>query len=528
MRAKSEAQPVRWTQQFLLFSIFFVGLMLLHAPLLRLPYFWDEVGYYIPAARDLYLTGSLIPHSTPSNAHPPLVMAAVAAGWRVAGYSPLVTRTVMLGFSALALLGLWRLSRQVTNPAVAWATTGLVAVYPIFFAQSSMAHLDLAAAAFTFWGLLGYVEDRPARSVLWFSLAAMAKETAILASLALFGWEALTSLLPPKWKEFYPPIDRRTSKPILLLPLVPLACWYAYHYAKTGFLLGNPEFVRYNVAATVNWLRIPFAMGMRLWHLFGYFGLWLLTASAVLAMRRLPVMDDAGVRGRIRVWIQIAFASVIFAYLGFMSAVGGAVLARYMLPVVPLVILILVSTVWRRLRYWRLLVAMIALTFAAGLFTNPPYGFSPEDNLAYRDYIVMHADASRFMALRYPQARVLSAWPASDELSRPWLGYVTRGFSVVRIEDFTAAQIAIAVAASSQFDVAFAFSTKYQPAHPLVEDWPAWQELKEKYFGYHRDLSPEDIAQQLGGRIVFEKKSDGQWVAVIAIERQENARVLGR
>jgi len=42
-----------------------------------------------------------------------------------------------------------------------------------------------------------------------------------------------------------------------LLPVVPLAGWYAYHYAKTGFLLGNPEYFRYNVAATVNPLRIP-------------------------------------------------------------------------------------------------------------------------------------------------------------------------------------------------------------------------------------------------------------------------------
>ena len=54
-----------------------VLLLAAHAPLLRLPYFWDEAGYYIPAARDL-LTGSLIPHSTPSNAHPPLVLAWIA------------------------------------------------------------------------------------------------------------------------------------------------------------------------------------------------------------------------------------------------------------------------------------------------------------------------------------------------------------------------------------------------------------------------------------------------------------------
>src|ERR1700723_3912289 len=74
-KTKSRAAASEWSQQFLLFALFFVGLMLLHAPLLRLPYFWDEAGYYVPAARDLFLTGTLIPHSTVSNAHPPLVMA---------------------------------------------------------------------------------------------------------------------------------------------------------------------------------------------------------------------------------------------------------------------------------------------------------------------------------------------------------------------------------------------------------------------------------------------------------------------
>ncbi|HXX01194.1 MAG TPA: hypothetical protein VEJ00_08275, partial [Candidatus Acidoferrales bacterium] len=62
----------------LTFAIILVTMFLLHAPLLQLPYFWDEAGYYVPAARDLLLTGSLIPHSTLSNAHPPLVLAWLA------------------------------------------------------------------------------------------------------------------------------------------------------------------------------------------------------------------------------------------------------------------------------------------------------------------------------------------------------------------------------------------------------------------------------------------------------------------
>jgi len=512
-----------WVQQFFLFALFFAGLMLLHAPLLRLPYFWDEAGYYVPAARDLFLTGTLIPQSTLSNAHPPLAMAWLALAWRVFGYSTLVTRTAMLAVSAFSLLGLFRLSRIAANLPVAWATTALVAIYPVYFTESSMAQVDLPAAGFTFWALAAYIEDRPWKQVLWFSLAALAKETAILAPLALFGWEVLGHFIRPRWKEILSLESRRPRFVYLLLPVVPLAGWYAYHYLKTGFLLGNPEFFRYNVAATLNPLRVLLALGMRVWQLFGYFGLYLLTLAGLLAMLRPPQLEgkteNAVARPRIPFSMQAAFLSVVLAYLAFMSAVGGAVLARYMLPVVPLVVLALVSTLWRRARYWKLIVGAVAIAFVAGLFSNPPYGFSLEDNLAYRDYVVLHAEASRLLAMRYSGERVLTAWPASDELTRPWLGYINQPFRVARIEDFSVSQIDVAAGVRDRFDVALVFSTKCQPPHVLFENWDAWQRIKEKFFGYHRDLSPEDIAKCIGGTIAYRKDWNGQWIAVIAVER---------
>jgi hypothetical protein len=530
-KTNSQLASFAWSQQVLLFALFFAGLMLLHAPFLRLPYFWDEAGYYIPAARDLFLTGSIIPQSTPSNAHPPLVMAWLALAWRIFGYSTLVTRTAMLALSAFALLGLFRLSRIAANLPVACATTALVAIYPVCFTQCSLAEVDLPAAGFTFWGLAAYVtahnENRPWTQVLWFSLGALAKETAILAPLALFGWELFGYFVrrgskERRWEKILPPEIRPRRFLYLLLPVLPLAGWYVYHYAKTGFLFGNPEFFRYNVAATLNPLRIPFALGMRLWQVFGYFGLYLLTLPGLLAMFRRPRAEN-GVerRPRIPFWMQAAFLSVLLAYLAFMSVVGGAVLARYMLPVVPLVILALVSTLWRRVRYWKLIVGAVAFAFVAGLFSNPPYGFSLEDNLAYRDYIVMHAEASRLLAMRYPGARILTAWPASDELSRPWLGYVGQSFRVLRIEDFSAPQIDVAARVHERFDVALVFSTKYEPPEPLfgIENWDAWQRIKERFFGYHRDLLPEDIAQRLGGNIAYHAERNGQWIAVITTVR---------
>jgi len=520
------AQPqltfATWPQQFFLFALFFLGLMILHAPLLRLPYFWDEAGYYIPAARDLFLTGALIPQSTPSNAHPPLVMAWLALAWRVFGYSTQVTRTAMIAAAAFSLLGLFRLSRLAANLPVAFVTTGLVALYPVWFTQSSLAQVDLAAAGLTFWGLAAYVEDHRWRMTLWFSLAVLAKETAILAPLALFAWEGFARFFRTRsqnhrWSEFFPPENRRTHWFFPLLSIVPLAAWFAYHRAKTGFLLGNPEFFRYNVAATLSPLRIPLAFGMRLWQVFGYFGLYVLTVTGLLALLRPALKDREIARARIPFWIQAALLCVLLAYLAVMSVIGGAVLARYMLPVMPLAVLGCVATLWRRLHYWKLIVAAVAIAFVAGLFSNPPYGFSLEDNLAYRDYVVLHAQAAGFLAVGYPGRRVLTAWPASDELTRPWLGYVSRPFPVSRIDDFSAPQIELAAHGRNFYDVALVFSTKYQPPHPMLEHWAAWQRIKEKYFGYHRDLLPEDIAQQLGGLIVYSKESNGQWIAVIAL-----------
>ncbi len=502
--------------------------MALHAPLLRLPYFWDEAGYYVPAARDLLLTGSPIPHSSVSNAHPPLLMAYLALWWKLAGFAPIVTRTAMLLVSSFALLGLFRLAETLANFEVAATTTILTALYPVFFAQSSLVHLDLAAAGLTFWGLNAYMKDMGWDAAFWFSLASLTKETAILAPLALFAW----SLIPQRWRsrEGRNLSGHKFRQPALLLvPMIPLVAWYVFHYWKTGFVFGNPEFFRYNVEATLQPLRILLALLVRLWQTTGYFHLLLLTLAALLAMWLPPLHDHGGERPRIALEAQFAMLAVVVAYVLAMATVGGAELARYILPAVPLVILVCVSTLWRRVRLWRGVAVIVALMFVAGWFINPPYGFAPEDNLAYRDYIRLHQHAEEFLEARYPMAQVLTAWPASDELTHPYLGYVTRPMRVVRIEHFALEQLMSAADARSNnigsgFEVALVFSTKYEPAHPMLQHWRLWQEWKERFFDYHHDLPPAAAAQVLGGNVVYNDTRNHQWIAVIELERMVDAK----
>lgn len=520
------------------FTFAFLALLALHFPLLRLPYFWDEAGYYVPAARDLLLTGSFIPHTTPSNAHPPLVMAWLALWWKIFGYAPVVTRIAMLAIAAFGLTGLFRLARRLANTDVAIASVICTALYPVFFAQSSMAHVDMAAAAFTFWALDAYLARRCRTMALWFSLAVLAKETAILAPAALFLWEAIWTLAPSlarvipseagssvrgQSSRVEEPAFRFSKLASLAAPIIPLALWYAYHYSRTGFVFGNPEFFRYNVAATTNPLRIFLALLMRLYQSLGYMNLFVLTFLAAFAMRGPALQDGAETRPRIAIPRQLALLAVIAAYVLALSVIGGAVLARYMLPVVSLVIIIFVSTLWRRLSWWRAAICCVAIAFVAGWFINPPHGFSPEDNLAYSDFVRIHQHAAEFLAHRYPHARILTAWPANDELSQPFLGYVSQPMKVLRIEDFTAEELLATrdpmnYDQGERFDVAFVFSTKYDPPRSWFEHWQSWQRWKMRFFGYHRDVPPEAAAQILGGRVVYSEHRHGEWGAVIEME----------
>jgi hypothetical protein len=414
-----------------------------------------------------------------------------------------------------------------------------------------MAHVDLAAAGLTLWGMSEFVDQRRVTAATWFSLAALAKETAILAPLALFAWELVLLKVRPWWdrrlavrqgfgaaQRFGAASQAASAEPALapgvwrsatlLIPLLPLGLWYAYHYACTGFVFGNPEFFRYNVQATLQPTRIFLAFLMRLWQVLVYFSLYLLTIAAMLAMWRPALKDSGGERPRISIGTQLSFLVVVGTYVVAMAVVGGAVLARYMLPAVPLIIIVSVSTLRRRARLWKWIVAIVASAFVAGLFVNPPYGFSIEDNLAYRDYIVMHQRAENFLQGRDPRARVLTAWPASEELTQPFLGYVSRPMRVVRMEDFTAEQLMSVVGLRRDFDVALVFSLKYEPPRPIFGRWHAWLDWKIRFFGYHRDLPPAAAAQILGGHLVYMDSRNGQWIGVIEMDRIEEARAQSR
>jgi len=118
---------------------------------------------------------------------------------------------------------------------------------------------------------------------------------------------------------------------------------------------------------------------------------------------------------------------------------------------------------------------------------------------------------------------VLSAWPVTDELRRPELGYVKQPFDVFAINDFSAPQIARAAEEPGRYSAGLVFSTKVEPPRPLLSLGSRSAAMDERYFGLHHDLRPEAIAHELSGALVWKAEDEGQWVGLIRFNRQFEA-----
>ncbi|WP_239461945.1 ArnT family glycosyltransferase [Occallatibacter savannae] len=508
---------------WMVFPVIFASLYASHFSLLRLPYYWDEAGYYVPAAWDFFRTGSLIPSTTLSNAHPPLPSLYLALWWKLSGFVPEVTREAVLLIASFGLLAVWRLAHRLSGSgAVAFWTVLLTAVYPVWFAQSTLAQADIFAAAFSLWGLVYSLPDdrRPGLAALYFTAAVLAKETAIaipvtLAAIAVIqAFRADTAGRTRLLKE----------TAWLLSCALPLAGWYVWHYAKTGFAFGNPEFLRYNAQANFAPVRIVAAFGHRLLHLTAHMNMFVPTLLTVASLMLNPRLDREGrEKPRIRNAALWRILVVVLANALLFSVLGGALLTRYLLAIYPLIILIAVSTFAHRVPYWPSLALLSAAAFISGLFINPPYRFAPEDNLEYARVIRLHMAGIAQLNKHFPGSTVLSAWPITDELSKPELGYVKAPYEVYRLDDFTEEQIEKASADPGGYSSALVFSTKYDPSSTLLTLGTRSQALDEQYFGLHHDLAPEAIALRLHGTMVWKREDHNQWIALLRFNRQFEA-----
>ncbi|HSN23036.1 MAG TPA: glycosyltransferase family 39 protein [Methylomicrobium sp.] len=185
------------------------------------PYFWDELGVYSRAA--LYMFDhqiSMMPNAIPpelSRGHPLLCSVIFAAGYRIFGPHVWAGHLTALLFSCGLLLVLYRMGRDFFSHEVGLLACTLLAVQPVFIAQSSMVLPEIMLAFFCTAAIYAYMKERFLQVALFSTLAIMTKETAV-ALPASFGLHILLLMI---WQR---KIDRESLIKLSLIS-TPLFAW---------------------------------------------------------------------------------------------------------------------------------------------------------------------------------------------------------------------------------------------------------------------------------------------------------------
>ena len=481
----------RRASHLIFFSAFAALLAAMHLPFLTLPFHWDELGQFVPAALDLYRDGAWVPHSTLPNVHPPGIMLLLAVVWKIFGFSILSARLTMLAIAALGvflsfLLAI-RLSRKVEG-APAFAAVVFLMAAPLFYTQSMMVVLDMPAMTLTVLALLLFFDERYAACALAATALVLVKETAISTPMVLAAWLILRE---KRWREAL----------YFLAPAVALGLWLVELHHVTGHWLGNAEFARFNVNQSLGFSHVMYAIGRRIYMLFladGHF----LGAGALIAGWRL-------LRGK--EWTVAGL--VALAQTAVVTLLGGAVLDRYMLPVLPILYTAFAVTgsAWSRPVRLAAQAGMVTL-FVVGWFWNPPMPFPYENNLAMVDFVRLQQDAAEYLEDHSPGQRIATAWPLSDALIHPEFGYVHRPLPLVmrttglRLANLTQLN-------PKDFDVLVLYSAEWSVKGRLLDVEPV-RTVVHAFLDPNIIATSDEVRATLGFVPVLRWTRGGQWIEI--------------
>lgn len=479
----------------ILFGLFAFILFATHYKLISLPFFWDEAGQFIPQAHDLLESGTLIPKSAMPNSHPPGLPLLLAGVWKVFGFSIPLTRCLMLLFGAAFFTVSFLLAVELLKGAKgvpAFSVAALMLANPLIYTQSMMAQLDLPSAVFSTILLLAYAMKLETLAVAAAVLSVAFKETSIGIPIVLgiFAWGEGR---------------RQFALQLVLGPALIVVNWVAFVWMSTGRIFGDTAYTEYNMLYPLHPVRLGYALLRRMSYL-GIENLHILPMG-VLIWRWKQIGFDP-------LWRPVAAACV--AQVLIVSVMGGAVLERYLLPVLPVLYAAFAAGMSTLASKWRngVLAVSCAGLFAM-LFVNPPWPYALENNLAMVDLVEAQRNAAGFVESSLNRSRITTTWPLTDAMRKPYLGYVNEPIGAVRgVEDLSLDRLK--ALEWERGDVLVLYARAWDPAYGLAR-WPWVRELLRRFFRYPDEAGLRDMADlpKLKPLVGFEQR--GFWVEILIV-----------
>lgn len=460
----------------------------IHAAVLSTPFYWDELGQFIPAALDIFRTNDWIPRSAMPNVHPPGTMAYLAGMWHLFGYSTVSTRAAMLLLAVAGAFLTYVLALRLSGSRVAMLALFFMLCDPLFYAQGMMAQLDMPVMVCVLAALILFLNEQHAAAALACTVAALTKETGILLPLVLM-------LVLLKERRF-----RVTS--YYVVPAIALALWIFALYRVTGNPLGNAEFARYNLDYSVKPLRMVLSLARRAYYLFFVDLRWVGTIAILFARRCFAT----------RAWrVTMLYAA---GHIVLVSVLGGAELERYLLSVVPLFYIASAAAIFSLTPAKRYAAAAVmAAGLIAGIFLRSAFPLPYENNLAMVDFGRLQATAAHFVEARYPRSHIYTAWPLVPALRNPDFEYVTKPLDARETSDFRYSFMA--KLKPDDVDVLVVYPRTWEPVFWILE-LPVIGPYLTTFYEWEPPMTSAQISAILKLVRVARWDRRGQWIEVWA------------
>jgi 4-amino-4-deoxy-L-arabinose transferase-like glycosyltransferase len=150
-----------------------------------IPFHWDEMGIYVHAAFQMKDTGhiSLLPGCIDplfSRGHPLLFTFCTALVFKIFGDTVTVGHLYSLFLAIITLVMFFFVAKSLFNRKVAFFATAILSSQPIFFSLSGQVLPEMMLTFFTLGCFYGILEKKWALFALYGSLAMLTKESAIV------------------------------------------------------------------------------------------------------------------------------------------------------------------------------------------------------------------------------------------------------------------------------------------------------------------------------------------------------------
>ena len=417
-----------WWTRFGALTLVALAWLILVRPSLGLPYFWDEADVYVPgslwlAEHGLDLRPGVFPDDW-SRGHPQGLYLLAGLAFKLLGSSPVVGRSVVLPFAAVALSGTFLLGERLESWRTGLAAALLLGTAPLFLSIGGMLLPEGPLVGLAVLGFLALAHGR----VGWAAVAGIAavwtKETGIFAAAAVglaVLWDVLRS---GSWR------DRAAwvRLGLVALPLPALLAFFAWQKLGAGYFVFPHH-------QGLLWDR-PFGAADLLTvfpSLLVVHGRWVVVGVGALVAQRVMISPEPRPGPG---WSPSSQAMVagLLALVPFNAAFFAKMfwLERYALPAHPAVLLLAAWALFSRLRH--LAWAPVGATMLWGLLSLKAPTQPNEEELTFAWVDVVHTHQRAFEALPEGAAPVLTSWPMTAELSLPYIGFVDEPVPTVHID----------------------------------------------------------------------------------------------